>query len=71
LITDLVVPRPFSLQQPLGMNFGDPVHEGRPKAMHPVSQGQRPDPPRRNPSLVGSYVVAKLVDPRRQAAVIA
>jgi hypothetical protein len=40
LIADLVVQRPLSLQQPLGMNLGDPIHEGRPKAMHRVAQGQ-------------------------------
>jgi hypothetical protein len=40
LIADLVVQRPFSFQQPLGMNLGEPVHERRSKAMHRVSLGQ-------------------------------
>ena len=39
LIADLVVQRPFSFQRPLGMDLGDPVHEGRSKAVHRVSQG--------------------------------
>ena len=39
LIADLVVQRPFSLQETLRMNFRNPVHECRPKAVHDVSQG--------------------------------
>ena len=27
LIADLMVKRPFSLQQPLGMHLGNPIHE--------------------------------------------
>jgi hypothetical protein len=33
LIADLVVQRPFSLQETLRMNLRDPVHERRPKAV--------------------------------------
>jgi len=39
LIADLVIQRPFSFQQPLGVNLGDPIHERRSKATHRVSQG--------------------------------
>jgi hypothetical protein len=38
LVADLVVQRPFGLQEALRMNLRNPIHERRAEAMHGISR---------------------------------